>query len=578
MIIGKVIDNYKITAVLGRGGMGVVYKAQDMTLDRDVALKMMDSRLASDENFLKRFQSEAKALAKLQNPNIVSVFALRETELGFCIVMEFVEGNTLADRIKDGGPMPLDRALPIFKQLLTAFDHAHKAGIIHRDIKPSNVMITPDDVVKVTDFGLAKIQQPTAMTATMGTGGTLFYMSPEQVRGLGNVDSRGDIYSIGMTLYETLAGKVPFSESDSDFTIRQSIVEGKIPPPDKLNPDIPREISRVITKSIEREPEKRFQTAAEFRDALSAVKVEKRPVLHATSVDADARPRDVRVGKKRAPLLIGMAVVVLAVAGILMRGLFMSPSSFLSVTSEPAGARVFVDGNEVGTTPLAAAAVEAGNVSLRIDREGYFTKDTSISLEPGATLTVNLTLEQVPSPSALSQEEVVQPVRTEERTGSETRATDQRQSPPRSTGTLILQAIPRGSVSVDGVRKASNTSQSTSVETDAGGRDVLFEHPQFGSKRTRVDLKAGERKTVTCWFEGYASVGVSGDSQWGTIIVNGTSTNMLAPQAKLPLDVGTHRILVTREGYETVEGEQTVTVAAGFKEVMYPLVFTLKKR
>jgi serine/threonine protein kinase len=144
--------------------MGIVYKARDMTLDRDVALKMMDAQLAADQNFLKRFQSEAKALAKLQNPGIVTIHALRETELGLCIVMEFVEGQTLADVIRERGPVPAGETIPLFKQILSALDHAHRAGIIHRDIKPSNVMITPEGAVKVADFGLAKIQQTSAVT------------------------------------------------------------------------------------------------------------------------------------------------------------------------------------------------------------------------------------------------------------------------------------------------------------------------------------------------------------------------------------------------------------------------------
>ena len=193
-VIGKIVDNYQITAVLGKGGMGVVYKARNMALEKDVALKMMDASLARDESFLKRFQSEAKALAKLQNPNIVTVYDLRETELGFCIIMEYVEGTTLAAKIKQWGPLPVKMAISVFKQLLTALDHAHKVGVIHRDIKPSNIMLTEQNIVKVTDFGLAKIQQVSAATVTMGTGGTLYYMSPEQVRGLSNVDDRGDIY------------------------------------------------------------------------------------------------------------------------------------------------------------------------------------------------------------------------------------------------------------------------------------------------------------------------------------------------------------------------------------------------
>lgn len=267
-MIGREIDSYKILEVLGRGGMGVVYKAVDTTLDREVAVKMMDVLIATDPNFLKRFQSEAKALAKLQNPNIVSIFALRQTDFGVCIVMEYVKGKTLADVLKQSVLLPIPRVIHIFRQLLTALDHAHKGGVIHRDIKPGNVMLADGDVVKVTDFGLAKIQKGAVSTMTMGTAGTLYYMSPEQIRGLGQVDHRGDIYSAGMALYECLTGRVPFKNEDSDFAVAQMIVEGRIPTPDKFNASLPKDLVRIVMKSIDKDPGKRYQNAAEMAAAL----------------------------------------------------------------------------------------------------------------------------------------------------------------------------------------------------------------------------------------------------------------------------------------------------------------------
>jgi serine/threonine protein kinase len=263
-IIGKVIDKFQILGILGRGGMGVVYKAKDMTLDRDVALKMIDPALARSEDFLKRFRSEAKALAKLQSPNIVGAYALQETELGLCLVMEFVDGETLAARIQREGAMPVQIAGPVFRQLITALDHAHKVGVIHRDIKPSNIMLTREDVAKLTDFGLARVQVVKNSTVTIGTAGTLYYMSPEQLNALAGVDARGDIYSLGMTLYETLVGRVPFDSKLTDFEVRQAIVEGKIQPPAILNPNIGESVNDVIMKAIARDAGKRFQSASEM--------------------------------------------------------------------------------------------------------------------------------------------------------------------------------------------------------------------------------------------------------------------------------------------------------------------------
>ena len=260
-MIGKKIESYEIQEILGRGGMGVVYRARDSRLERDVAIKMMDLQYASDPNFLKRFQSEAKALARLQDPHIVSIFSLLETPDGICIVMEFVKGTTLAKLLQPEVALPVARVITIFKQLLSALAHAHKEGVIHRDIKPANIIVGDEDRIKVADFGLAKVKQEFAVTATKGTAGTLYYMSPEQFRGLKEVDNRGDIYSAGMTLYECLAGKLPFGTEDSYFTIAQQVVHGQVPPPETLNMQIPGGLVAIVKRMIACDPKDRYQNA-----------------------------------------------------------------------------------------------------------------------------------------------------------------------------------------------------------------------------------------------------------------------------------------------------------------------------
>jgi TonB family protein len=262
-MIGKKIDPYEIQEILGRGGMGVVYRARDTKLDRDVAIKMMDIQYATDPNFLKRFQSEAKALARLQDPNIVSIFSLLETPDGICIVMEYVKGTTLAKLLLPQAPLPIPRVITMFKQLLLALSHAHKEGVIHRDIKPANIIVGEDDRIKVADFGLAKVKQEFAATATKGTAGTLYYMSPEQFRGLKEVDNRGDIYSAGMTLYECLTGKLPFGVDDSYYTIAQQVVHGQVPPPETMKLEIPGGLVAIVKRMIACELKDRYQTAAD---------------------------------------------------------------------------------------------------------------------------------------------------------------------------------------------------------------------------------------------------------------------------------------------------------------------------
>ncbi len=566
-IIGRIIDNYEITSILGKGGMGVVYKAKDMTLDRYVALKMMDDNFARDEEFLKRFKSEAKALAKLQNPNIVSVFALRETEIGFALVMEFVEGNTLGDRIRLEGALPLATALPIFKQLLIALGDAHRNNVIHRDIKPGNVMITTDNVVKVTDFGLAKIQQVINATVTMGTGGTLYYMSPEQIRALANVDARGDIYSLGMTLYEAVTGRVPFEPHETDFDIRQKIVEGKIPSAEKFNPALPKELVQIIMKSIHRDPNKRFQTCAEMLDALSKVDVKR---INEKGASSTVQPHLViekskQVSSSRLKVYLPISLGVVLIAGYFLARPLLSSTSVLAINSDPSGSKVFVDGKLIGTTPIRDYSANTGNTTIRVDREGYFVKDTILTLGKGQNLTLSVGLSKLPDVSGRPPEEKKGPV-----------TTDKSIVPaPIAMGTLRLRVEPEGTVSVDGGSSSNNGNE---FRVTAGERSILFENPKYGSKRITTKVRPGEIKQLTCYFETFVSIVASGDAAWGLVVLDGKTTDIQTPIDGLPLGPGKHRITVTKFGFEAVEGEKVINVTPGFEKKTERLAFTLKRK
>jgi len=262
--IGKVIDNYRILESLGIGGMGVVFKAINTKLDKLVALKMIAPGLAMNEDFTKRFQKEAKALAKLADPNIVSIYDLRQENDQWYIVMEYIDGPNLSDVIKKKKGLSVFDSTSVLKQILRAIGHAHQANIIHRDIKPNNVMINSDRVVKITDFGLSKDQSVSQNTMTVQSGGTLYYMSPEHVKGISFTDKRSDIYSIGMTFYEMLTGKVPFENIETDFDIRESIVRKDFIKPSHFNPKIPKQLEAIIMKSIAKNPDDRYQSAEEM--------------------------------------------------------------------------------------------------------------------------------------------------------------------------------------------------------------------------------------------------------------------------------------------------------------------------
>ena len=273
--IGKEFDGYRIDSVLGTGGMGIVFRATQLELERQVALKVINPTLAKDESFIQRFKVEAHALAKIHHPNIVVIYNFRPFDHGFYIAMEYVSGNTLTELIRSKGRVSWQESLLLARQILSALQSTHKAGIIHRDIKPSNILINDNNFVKVTDFGLAKVKSAPGSqedsTVSLDAAGTLCYMPPEQVRGLQKVDHRGDIYSVGLTLYAALAGRLPFDRGGTVYEIQKSIAEKTFTPVKKYAPEMPRELSRVIMKAIEKEPHRRFQAADKMLHALEAI-------------------------------------------------------------------------------------------------------------------------------------------------------------------------------------------------------------------------------------------------------------------------------------------------------------------
>ena len=272
LLIGKTIGNYEIVDFIGKGGMGVVMKAIDRELDREVALKIMDSRLSDDAGFVQRFRTEARSQAKLKHANIVNVYAMGESEAGLYIAMEYIDGPDLSQRLKEEGALPLEEAISYILQIARAVDHAHIKGIIHRDIKPSNVVVDPLDRVKVTDFGLAK-HQDMRLTVTGSSGGTIAYSSPEQLKSLKEADTRSDIYAIGMTFYEMVCGSLPFLE-DSAIAVQKRILQGKIPAPEELNPTLPQQVSDIIKKATQKDPSKRYPTAKELVSDLETLEAD----------------------------------------------------------------------------------------------------------------------------------------------------------------------------------------------------------------------------------------------------------------------------------------------------------------
>ena len=309
LLIGQPISHYKITDKLGAGGMGVVYKAQDTKLDRPVALKFLAPHLRRDEEGRKRFEREAKAAAKLDHPNICTVYEIDEADGRTFIVMAFLEGRPLSERI-DEGPLKLPEALSIAIQMAEGLEAAHEKGITHRDIKPDNVMLMSGSrgLVKLMDFGLAQLAGSSKFTREGTTLGTVNYMSPEQAAGA-PTDPRADIWGLGAVLYEMVAGKLPF-QGEIDQAVIYAIVNDQPEPLTALRTGVPKELERIVDKCLAKEADERYQHVTDLLVDLQAC----RRVLEPGSDRAGQKPAEAR---RTSPALIGAGVVVLlAVLGL----------------------------------------------------------------------------------------------------------------------------------------------------------------------------------------------------------------------------------------------------------------------
>lgn len=261
---------YRLVNMLGRGGMGEVWLAFDEKLERDVALKLMRKELLANEEAVKRFYREARAVARLNHSNIVQIYTFGEEKKLIYFVMEMVHGETVSQRLKRAGPMPLDEAVPLLLQTIEGLSYANARGIIHRDIKPSNIMVATDFRAKITDFGLAKmVEHDSSMTAAGSTMGSPNYMSPEQARGQ-EADNRSDIYALGITMFQMLTGKLPFTAATPVSVLLQQI-QVPLPEPDELKAMQDGKVLAVIKKMTEKDPDNRYQTYGGLAAAVTAL-------------------------------------------------------------------------------------------------------------------------------------------------------------------------------------------------------------------------------------------------------------------------------------------------------------------
>jgi serine/threonine-protein kinase len=416
---------YRVEARIGAGGMAEVYRGLDTTLNRTVAIKVLKAPFASDQSFVERFRREAQAAARLNHPNVVSVYDTGADNGTNYIVMEYVEGRTLADFISRGGRLAPMKAVEIAEKVADALAAAHAQGVIHRDIKPANIMVTREGVVKVMDFGIARLTtSKETIEQTAAVLGTAAYLSPEQAQGQ-PVDARTDVYSLGCVLYEMLTGGAPFT-GDTAVAIAYKHVQETPAPPSSKNPDLSPALDAVVMRALAKNPANRYQTAAEFRDDLERLRngqdVLATPLLpHEDATQVISRHSTTQVmapiddGGDRNPWLVVLIVaLILAVIGglgyLLAQSLIgggSSPSPTPKVVSVPkvtglTQAEATAALTQVKLVPKVVPKVDAnatpGTVILQDPASG-------VSAHEGDTVTITVAKapRQIPVPSVVSQ-------------------------------------------------------------------------------------------------------------------------------------------------------------------------------
>ena len=453
---------YKVERMLGKGGMGAVFLAHDLTLEREVAIKVLPPDISMDEHIVKRFQQEAKTSAKLDHTNIIPIYRV-ESEGGLnYFVMKYIAGTSLEDVLdqKQSPPLTIEYIQRVLWEAACALGHAHQRGVVHRDVKPANIMFDHDGRVMLTDFGISKALQ--AATGFTGTGmiiGTPHYMAPEQAKGA-TVDGRADQYSLGVVAYRMMTAELPYT-GDSVHTILYKHIFEEIPSARAKRGDAPEFLTRAISRALSKEPAQRFDTMEDFATAVwpeqpvtapkaGASKSHRRPPprpqrtasadapTEVTSAPTTPIPRTgmkIPAGKKKRSgvgILVGALVVAAAgVGGYLTLGNkseappapppaavvpaqpppppsrrggdtrrqnpppappAAAEQGFITVNSIPPG-EVFIDGRDVGPTPVVEFTVSPGRHSIRVERAGYKTRSETVDVPPNGPVRKNWVLD-----------------------------------------------------------------------------------------------------------------------------------------------------------------------------------------
>ena len=388
---------YEILKEVGKGAMGMVYQAHDPSIDRLVAIKVLRQDRMSSEGFVERFLKEAKAIGRLAHPNIVAVYDVGEDQEAIYIAMEFIEGESLDTFQTPDRRLSVSAIIGMGIQVAEALHYANERGVTHRDIKPSNIIVEPGGRIKITDFGIAHIEDFSGMIKTQAGEilGTPAYMSPEQVLGKA-VDGRSDIFSLGVILWELCVGKRPF-RGETIAAIFRAVTDNTPDAPDKINPEVPAELSGIILKCLEKDPSNRYQSGNQLAEAL-------KNIFGGKTVAALPVPEVVSKPKTSRSLLIGLVIAGIIAAG----GVFYytqqktsSPATppvvrkmttaFLNVESTPPGAQIFIDGNFKGKTP-SRLEVTAAKHEVRLVLNGFLEWEAQVEPPENADFPLNVKL------------------------------------------------------------------------------------------------------------------------------------------------------------------------------------------
>jgi serine/threonine protein kinase len=550
------IGRYEISGELGKGAMGVVYKATDPTIGRTVALKTMrlDVHAEKRDDMLRRFQNEARAAGALSHPNIVTIYDAAEADGIFFIAMEYIEGTTLASMLQDRHALSAQEIVDIGTQICAGLQYAHFRKVIHRDIKPPNIMIAPNGVVKIMDFGIAKAGA--SLTNTGEVLGTPHYMSPEQVRGR-ELDGRSDLFSTGVLLYEMITGEKPFPGQNVTSVIYRIVNEQPVAPRE-LDVSIHPGLSMIITKCLAKDPEDRYQDASDLATALKSYKIVSVPQQFATGTGQIAPPVPGAASKPIAPP-IPAATQLLPTQPLPSRPVpvmhsaaarpALAPSAPTMGLPAPRWTEPWQARKTATLFVVLAAVLVAGAVAFRT------------FWPPAKRASAPQIQAPTPAPSApqtTSQDNrITQAARDEKpnRIAGEQPATIGKvPAAAAGVGDLRITSNPPGAqVSVDGVSQAYYVTPFNTPPINSGKHTLTATIPGLASQTREVEVVARKRTLVDFQLTGEKAIyNIASTPQGADILIDGSPVGVRTP-AQIPLNAGTHKIAFRMDGFDPVE-------------------------